>query len=313
METTVAFLEGGCYQVGVEGRAEANPRFFADPFPGALDEVVSMTQAPIQDKVDRLNRDLKASGSVMVAFSGGVDSAFLLASAARVLGTGAVTAVTAEGPLFPEREMERASAFCRNLGVHQVRLRFDPFAVEAFSDNPEDRCYLCKQALSTRFLKTAAETGRNRVVHGANLDDLADHRPGLRATREASLEAPLVTAGLRKDEIRRLSREMGLPTWDLPARACLASRIPYGDPITGEALERVDRAERFLEEAGFSQVRVRHHRETARVEVPIEEMPRLLEQDLRERVVHRLRDLGFRHVSLDLEGVVSGSLNRGIL
>ena len=271
-----------------------------------------MARMNLEEKLERLMHDLAPSGPVLVAFSGGVDSAFLLAAAVRALGADKVIAATAEGPLFPERETERATAFCRERRITRQEIFFDPTGREAFSSNPPDRCRLCKEALSAGLWETAAAAGVKRVVHGANLDDLDDYRPGLRAAREAGIEAPLMEAGLNKAEIRRLSREMGLSTWDLPSRACLASRIPYGERITPPALERIDRAERFLEEAGFSQVRVRHHRGLARVEIPPGEIGRVLAPGMREEIVDRLRALGFLHVALDLEGYVTGSLNREV-
>ncbi|MCF8063353.1 MAG: ATP-dependent sacrificial sulfur transferase LarE [Deltaproteobacteria bacterium] len=270
-------------------------------------------QASFQKKLERLMRVLKTSGPLLVAFSGGVDSAFLLAAAAQALGREKVIAATAEGPLFPKRELDRASAFCRERAIDQRMLPFDPLGLDAFRDNPPDRCYLCKQAMAALLADAAAESGVKRVVHGANLDDLDDHRPGLRAAREAGIESPLIAARLGKAGIRRLSREMGLPTWDLPSQACLASRIPYGERITTSALERIDRAERFFEEAGFSQIRVRHHQGLARVEVPPGEIARALEPETRKAIVDRLRGLGFLHVALDLEGYVPGSLNRKII
>ncbi|MGM0664337.1 MAG: ATP-dependent sacrificial sulfur transferase LarE [Thermodesulfobacteriota bacterium] len=270
-----------------------------------------MAKQTAQEKFERLTGALKASGPLLVAFSGGVDSTFLLEASRLALGNG-VIAATARGPLFPKRELDRASGFCRDRGIAHVVLQFDPTGLDAFRENSPDRCYVCKRAMSTLFRKAAGERGVNRIAHGANLDDLDDYRPGLQAARETGLEAPLMDARLAKDEIRRLSRGMGLAAWDLPGRACLASRIPYGERITKSALERVDLAERFFEEAGFLNVRVRHHNRLARVEIPPGDIPRILEQGLRKAVIARLKDIGFLHVALDLEGYVTGSLNRGI-
>lgn len=270
-----------------------------------------MMEAP-HDRLERLLEELKkASGPLLVAFSGGVDSTFLLEASRLALGK-AVVAATARGPLFPERELDRASSFCTDRGITHVMLPFDPIYLEAFCRNSPDRCYICKQTMSARLMKAAGEMGVKRVVHGANLDDLDDYRPGLEAAREAGLEAPLIDAGLRKREIRRLSRDMGLSAWDLPSRACLASRVPYGERITKSALERIDLAERFFEEAGFINVRVRHHNRLARVEVPPGDMGSILEYGVRDAVIKRLKEIGFLHVALDLEGYVTGSLNRGI-
>jgi len=262
-------------------------------------------------KFERLLKDLASSSTLLVAFSGGVDSAFLLAAAQLALGNG-VTAVTAVSPLFPAREARSAADFCRKRRISQVTFPFEALETPAFLANGPDRCYHCKKALSFGLLKIAEARGIRRVAHGANADDRDDHRPGLRAAREVGIAAPLLDAGLRKEEIRALSLDMGLSTWDRPSRACLASRVPYGVPVTAVRLEQIDRAEAFLEEAGFAQVRVRHHGDVARVEVPKSDIPRFLEGGLSEAVVRALEDAGFLHVTLDLGGYVSGSMNRGI-
>ncbi len=270
-----------------------------------------MMPTTLNRKFEHLLKDLASSKTILVAFSGGVDSGLLLAAAARTLGDGAIAA-TAVSRLFPWRERRGAADFCRRQRIYQIEFSFDPLNSPPFQHNGPDRCYHCKKALCSYLLSIADAEGIGRVVHGANLDDVDDYRPGLRATQEAGIEAPLLNAGLGKNEIRALSRDLGLSTWDLPSRACLASRIPYGEPVTLVKLEQIDRAETALEEAGFPQVRVRHHGTVARVEVPETEMERLLGSGLREAVVRALQDAGFLYVALDLEGFVSGSMNRTV-
>jgi len=270
-----------------------------------------MMPTTLNQKFENLLKDLASSKTILVAFSGGVDSALLLAASARALGDDAIAA-TAVSRLFPQREQRGAAEFCRQRSIHQIEFSFEPLNSPPFQDNVPDRCYHCKKALCSHLLSIADAEGIGRVVHGANLDDLDDYRPGLRAAQEAGIEAPLLNAGLGKNEIRALSRDLGLSTWDLPSRACLASRIPYGEPVTLVKLEQIDRAEIALEEAGFPQVRVRHHGTVARVEVPEAEMGRFLGNGLREAVVRALHDAGFLYVTLDLEGFVSGSMNRTV-
>jgi uncharacterized protein len=270
-----------------------------------------MKDAHAEEKYRRLVERLSSFGSLMVAFSGGVDSALLLAAAQEALGK-SVTAVTACGPLFPQREIQEANQFCRERGIDSVSLSFDPLSTNPFRINAPDRCYHCKKGMSACFLDAARRAGARQVAHGANADDPEDYRPGLEAAREAGLKAPLLEEGLGKEEIRRLSRDLGLSTWNRPSRACLASRVPYGSPVTAEKLDRIHRAEVFLEGMGFSQVRVRHHGEVACVEVPAEEIHRFAQEGLRRALVMHLRDIGFAHTALDLEGYVTGSLNRGI-
>lgn len=265
----------------------------------------------IREKYQRLLERLSSFGSLVVAFSGGVDSTLLLAAAHEALGERA-KAVTAVGPLFPQREVREADRHCRERGISSARVPFDPLNTDAFRTNALDRCYHCKLIMSACFLDEARRAGVPHVAHGANADDPKDYRPGLEAAREAGLEAPLLDEGLGKQEIRRLSRELGLSTWNRPSRACLASRVPYGTPVTAEKLDRIDRAEMFLEGMGFSQVRVRHHDEVARVEVPAEEIHRFAQEGLRRALVLHFRDIGFPYIALDLEGYVTGSLNRGI-
>lgn len=259
-------------------------------------------------KLDALIHDLKSLESLAVAFSGGADSAFLLKVARDVLGKN-VLAVTARSAFFPEREFAAAAEFAR---VHRVPHRVilaNALDIEGFSENPPDRCYRCKSALFRKIAAVAGESSLSHVADGSNFDDLDDHRPGARAARELGIASPLQEAKMTKQDIRFLSREMSLPTWDKPADACLATRIPYGQKITPEKLLAVERAEQFLLDAGFRQVRVRHHGDTARIEVAVEERSLFLEGDLMEKVDAAFKKIGFTYAALDLRGYRTGSMN----
>jgi len=255
----------------------------------------------------RLEAELAPLGSACVAFSGGVDSSLVLAAAARALGPARVVAFTAVSATYLPEELQAARALAAGLGVKHVVVETHEFDDPAFTGNPRERCYVCKRELVAEMVRVAAETGCAALVDGANLDDLGDHRPGMRATAEGGVTHPLLAAGIGKDEVRRLSRELGLATWDAPQQACLASRIPYGEPITVQKLEAIAAAERALHELGFRQCRVRHHGSVARVEVESGDLGRALEA--RESIAPRLRALGFTYVTLDLEGFRSGSMN----
>lgn len=262
-------------------------------------------------KKEALIQSLRGLDSLLVAFSGGLDSTFLLASAHEALGDG-VVAVTAESVIYPSHELQDAIALAQKKGIRHLVIPFHVMHLREFISNPPDRCYHCKKALLRTLLDIAKEKGINHIAHGANADDLGDYRPGSRAAKEMGVLAPLLDAGLGKEEIRFLSKEMGLSTWEKPAMACLASRIPYGDDITEDKLKMIDEAESFLAQCGLRQFRVRHHGNVARIEVSPADMERLIDSALRLRVVERFREIGFLHVSLDLEGYVTGSLNRAI-
>jgi uncharacterized protein len=248
--------------------------------------------------------------SVVVAFSGGVDSTLLLALCQEVLGRDRVLAVTVESAIHPCVERGRAADLATDLGARHLVVDSDILDDPEFSANSSQRCYFCKRGIMRRLRAIADREGLAHVVHGANASDLGDYRPGERAAAEAGARAPLQEAGLTKQDIRALSRQMGLPTWDLPSMACLASRFPYGTSLTREGLARVDAAENYMRETfGLRQLRVRDHMPVARIEVPEDAIPRLVTEEARTRIASHLKELGYTYVTLDLAGFRSGSLN----
>ena len=257
---------------------------------------------------ERLTAILREMGSAAVAFSAGADSSLLLKAARDVLGDRAV-AVTVSSPFVPARELAEAAAFCEALGTRHLVLDVDVLAIPGVAENPPERCYLCKRALFTRIGEAAAGLGLAWVAEGSNADDLKDYRPGMRALRELGVRSPLLEAGLTKAEIRALSKELGLPTWDKPAMACLATRFETGRPLTPEALARVERAEAWLAAQGFRQLRVRVHGELARLELDPAGLERLRDPAAVREVHAALRSFGFRFVTLDLGGYRMGSMN----
>lgn len=262
-------------------------------------------------KNQKLYRYLKSLGSIAVAFSGGVDSSFLAKCASEALGHNMI-AVTARSCSFPARELHESVEFADKHNIHQIIIDSGELDVDGYSENTADRCYYCKKELFRRIIKLADSKNIKYTAEGSNMDDLDDYRPGLKAVKELGVVSPLRYAGLNKDDIRKLSKEMGLNTWDKPSFACLASRIPYGQRITAEKLSVVDKAEQFLINMGFKQVRVRHYGNTARIELPAEDIPRVLDGGNREDICTELMKLGFTYVTLDLNGYVSGSMNKEI-
>lgn len=265
-------------------------------------------RAELDAKYQKLKKILADTGGVLVAYSGGVDSTLLLKAALEALGD-RVLAVTAASQLYPQPEVDAALRQAERLGARHRLIHTDELGVEHFADNPPDRCFYCKQELFSKLLEIAAEEGLAAVADGSNVDDTGDFRPGLRAAAQLGVRSPLRDAGFTKEEVREASRELGLPTWDKPAMACLASRFPYGHRITLENLERVGAAERILRELGLRQVRVRDYGQTARIEVGLEELEHIVRGEIRTRIVEELHKVGYVYVTADLEGYRSGSMN----
>lgn len=260
---------------------------------------------------DGLVAALRARGRVLVAYSGGVDSTLLARAALEALGPDAL-AVLARSPSLPEAEFREAVDTARAMGLPLRILETHELDDPRYAGNPTDRCFYCKQELFGRLKPLAEELGIETLAYGSISEDVRDHRPGRQAALQSGVWAPLEEAGFTKEEIRTLSRAWGLPTWDKPSFACLASRFPYGEALDREKLARVEAAEDFLRQEGVRQFRVRHHDRLARIEVETADLPRLVAPELRERLVARFRELGFLHVALDLAGYRTGSMNAGL-
>ena len=266
--------------------------------------------AELDVKLRKCREILRSLGRVVVAFSAGVDSTFLLAMGVETLSAENCLAVMGISPSLPRREREMGRELADRLGAQFVEVETGELADEDYAANPKERCFYCKSDLFSRLTAVAKERGYSAVVCGANTDDQGDFRPGLRAGEELGVRNPLLEAGLTKDDIRTASRAMGLPTWDKPAMACLASRVPYGQPVTAEKLHRIEQAEYVLKDHGFVQCRVRDHDTLARIEVPPQEFDKIM--PLRDKIIEALKSLGYAYVTLDLQGFRSGSMNEVI-
>ena len=265
-----------------------------------------------KQKLDKLKSLLAACDSAAVAFSGGVDSTFLLAVANDAV-PGRVVAITVMAPMTPDREVRESYRIAKDLGVEQIVTgASDIIDIEVFNENPPDRCYHCKLHFFAVILDAADEVGLECVMEASNADDVADYRPGLKAIEELEVKSPLIEAGFTKDEIRALSEEMGLVTWDKPSMACLASRIPYGEPVTLEKLEQIEKGEQILVAEGFRLCRLRHHGTFARIEVSLDEIARLSRENVWSRIAVAILDLGFERVEIDPKGYRTGSLNEAL-
>ena len=260
----------------------------------------------IIEKQKNLENSIKKMSKVAVAFSSGVDSTFLLKTAHGILGENCV-AITARGCCFPKNETQEAEDFCKKEGIKQIIIDYNPLEIREFSENAKERCYFCKKALFSKIKEVASGIGISNIIEGTNFDDLSDFRPGMKAVKELNILSPLLRAELTKDEIRALSREAGLPTFDKPSYACLASRIPYGDEITKEKLQKIEKAESKLLSLGFKQMRVRIHGNLARIEIEQKDFEKLLA--LSPEINAYFREIGFDFVSMDLGGYRTGNMN----
>ena len=267
-----------------------------------------MAKTNIEEKLARLKDILKDMGSVLVAYSGGVDSTFLAVTAQEVLGKNSL-AVFAASPVAPPMEKEEAGDLAHNVGLRFKIIESNEMSNPDFVANPPERCYYCKRELYSELKPIAKAEGLKWIADGTNADDLHDFRPGRKASAEAGIRSPLLEAGLTKTEIRQLSRTRGLPTWDRPASPCLASRIPYGIPVTAETLNKIARGEQYLHNLGIRELRLRHHGDIARIELAPADMAKIITPEIRQDIVTHLKALGYKYVALDLTGYRIGSLN----
>jgi uncharacterized protein len=270
--------------------------------------VTAATATTLDEKLARMGEILRELGSVLVAYSGGIDSTLLLKVAHDTLGERAVGVISASESI-PSDEVREALDVAASLGIPVIQTYTTELADPNYAANPANRCYFCKTALFDELEVVARREGVAHITYGANMDDLGDHRPGAVAARERGVRAPLMEAGMTKDDIREAALRLGVPNWDKPAMACLSSRVPYGTPIDAGVLEQIWRGERFLRDLGFRQLRVRHHGDIARIEVPLDDLPRLVEPKTREAIDRHFKAIGYTYVAVDLAGFRSGSMN----
>jgi uncharacterized protein len=271
---------------------------------------MAVVDPELKAKFDNLLKKIASYERVAVAFSGGLDSGFLLYSAIKALGADNVLAVTGDSESLTRDDRDFTSKFVKDVGVTEhVVIKTDELGNPDYASNTSERCFFCKQELFGKLCEAAKDRGIDHILDGSNASDIGDHRPGRRAAQEFSVKSPLLEAGLSKDEIREIAKSEGLEIWDKPQAACLSSRIPYGDPITIEKLSEVEQAEKYLREIGFRQFRVRHHDQIARIELESHDFPHLLDSRLRQRVIDRFKEIGFLWVTLDLKPFETGSMN----